>query len=166
MKIDPRHHHRLHRSSRIVLAGLVLAAAGWAVMPDRAAPDGFSVDHYTHVDPTSPASQADNDPFDPAAFDVTLWHEPAPPEPPATPPRPAPPPRLTLQLMAISLETGPQGQPSPIAVVYDTQDDTVQTLRVGDRYRKMSIESIGIDSVEVRVGEQTVRLLLEQSGAG
>ncbi len=163
MKIDPKHHQQLHRWLGVILTAMVLAALAWAIIPDRAQTGEFDIDEFTHVEPTNSSPQASSDTFDPSVFGITLWYEPPTPEPIA-PLRPTPPPRFTLELMAISVEAGRDAQPARVAVVYDTQDDTVHTLHVGDRCGGATIESISEESVEVRVGTQTVRLALEVAG--
>ncbi len=145
--------------------GAVGAAAAWAWrVPEVPGPP-----HVTLRPAASVAGQPEEaDTFDPAAFDVALWHVPPAPEPvvePA-PARPLPPPRLTL--VAIIREPSSDGESVLRAALHDPDQDKLLTLAAGEAARAWSVTRVTADGVELSDGHRTIwlPLRLDEKGAG
>jgi len=155
-------HRGLHAAVRCVAAAAVVAAALWAVLPGGGELAPFDVDAAIAVPEGTEALENDRRvSIDPAVFDVTLWYTPPEPPRPAPEPVPTPPARVTIELLGISTVMTEDGEPVPVAVVYDTEGDTVQTLKVGAVYKGQTIAAIVGGVVTVRVGSRSVDLELE-----
>jgi hypothetical protein len=149
----------------LVGAGAVAVTAAWALRVHEA-PASPEVTFRSASAVTDEAEQAD--PFDPAAFDVALWHVPPAPEPVVepTPERPPPPPRLTL--VAIIREPAEDGRDALRAALHDPDQDKLLTVAAGEAAGAWKVMRVTNEGVELSDGQRTSWLALrpDEKGSG
>lgn len=163
MMINPDTENRVHLVVRTVAAGAVVCALGWGLMPIHAkisdvkpiASDGNAT---PSIDTEQLAVSAD-------AFDLTLWYSP-PPAAQRMIPKPRQQARVSFELLAISASQDDSGSPQKYSVIYDSQDDSIHTLLLGQTIRGYTISEIDSDSVMMTAGKRTIMLSLDAEGAG
>lgn len=143
--------------------GAVAASAAWALrVPEIAAPPRVTLRPAAAV--AEEAGQADT--FDPAVFDVALWHVPPAPELLAAPvpERPPTPPRLTL--IAIIREPAGDGETVLRAALHDPDQDKLLTVAAGDAAGAWKVARVTGDGVELSDGQRTTWLPLRPDDRG
>lgn len=159
---SPVAHQRLHLAIRIVAVAACASMVIWAWRPDAIEPGGFDPDRGAGSigAPSDPAQRSAA--IDPDVFDIMLWYTP-PLEPKPTPVQPKKPIPLRLALLSITQERTTE---HTWATVYDEQDDSVHTLRIGDEIRGYHLSQIHPDAIELIDGPRALRLALDPEGGG
>lgn len=149
----------------VIGAGAVAATAMWAPRaPEAPVPPQVTLRPAAVV--AEEMEQADV--FDPAAFDIALWHVPPVPEP-ATEPAPerqAPPTRLTL--VAIIREPSGEGEYVLRAALHDPDQDKLLTVAAGETAGAWKVTRVTDEGVELSDGPRTSWLPLrpDEKGTG
>ncbi len=159
MMIDPRLEHQLHRVLRVSALLAVVGVLVWAFMPFHAQ----VISGVDMINESAAESRSESEPqvipVDAEVFDFVLWD--VPPVPKRSEVKPRVPKPITLELLAIS--GGRDAERS--VVMYDSQDDIVYTLDVGESIREFTVSEIFSDSITITVGSQVHRLTLDSEDA-
>jgi hypothetical protein len=173
-KEAPLHGARLHTAIYFMCFFAILCMAWWALAaPLRPIPETKDGDSVTTLAPVERGasgdkpSKSDQD-FNLEAFRIPVWV--APPTPPLPPP-PAPPPAkepappaLKWQLLAIT--NAGLGSPSPRAVIYDAESDSVLELAPGQVHLGREVERIEHGVITIKLGKHSYTLSLERPTTG
>jgi len=158
--INPQSEHRVHQALRIAVMVAMLGVLAWGLMPIR--DDVAGITHLLERQPQNPIAESDPESVivTADAFDLILWHTPPIVEKPKS--RLPKQTRVSFELLAIS---GMNGD-SPHSVIYDPQDDSIHTLKLGDSIRGFIISEIRNDSISLTLGSKTLQLALDSEDAG
>ena len=161
--INPDIENRVHQAVRAVAAGAVVCALVWGLMPihaelseaEQIVSDG-NVPQSTEIEELAVSADA---------FGLTLWYSP-PPAAQRMIPKPRQQARVSFELLAISASQDGSGSPQKYSVIYDSQDDSIHTLLLGQTIRGYTISEIDSDSVMMTAGKKTITLSLDAEDAG
>lgn len=161
--INPDTENRVHQAVRTVAAAAMVCALVWGLMPIHAeisdvkpvASDGNAA---PSIDTEQLVVSAD-------AFDLMLWYSP-PPTAQRTILKPRQQTRVSFELLAISASQDDSGSTQKYSVIYDSQDDSIHTLLLGQSIRGYTISEIDSDSVLMTAGKKTITLSLDAEDAG
>ncbi len=163
MMINPDTENRVHQAVRVVAAGAVVCALVWGLMPIHA--EVFDVKPVASGGNATQSTETQATLVSADAFDLTLWYSP-PPAAQRTIPKPRQQARMSFELLAISASQDGSGSTQRYSVIYDSQDDSIYTLLLGQSIRGYTISEIDSDSVMMTAGKKTITLSLDAEDAG
>lgn len=164
MMINPQSEHRAHQAIRLTVVVTMLGVLVWGLMPIR--DDAAGITDLLERPPQKPIAESDPKPvvLTADAFDVTLWYTP----PIANKPESKSPKqtRVAFELLAISGTNDDSGDNLQSSVIYDPQDDSVHTLKLGESIRGYTVSEIRNDSISLTFNGKNFQLVLDSEDAG
>jgi len=157
--IDPRLEQQLHRVLRISVSFAVIAVLVWAFTPFHAQVVPSADTSYKPGAESPSESEPQVIAVDAEFFDLVLWDVPNVQQQAVVKPRIPKP--IIFELLAIS--GGRDAERS--VVMYDSQEDIVYTLAVGESIREFTVSEIFSDSISITSGSQVHRLTLDSEDA-
>ena len=159
MMINPNTENRVHFVVRFVAAGAVVCALVWVLMPIRT--EAFDIERDVPGENDSPINDTEKLVVSADAFDLTLWYSPSPVVQKSVP-KSRPQTQISFELLAISASQEDLASTQKYGVIYDSRDDSIHTLSLGQSIRGYTVSEIDSDSVIMKSGTRTITLLLDK----
>lgn len=163
MMINPNTENRVHFVVCFVAAGAAVCALVWGLVPIRT--EIFDTVRHVSGENDLPINDTEQLVVSADAFDLTLWYSP-PPAVQKSVPKPRPQAQISFELLAISASQEVSASTWKYGVIYDSRDDSIHTLSLGQSIRGYTVSEIDSDSVVMKAGTRTITLLLDKEDAG